>query len=437
MTKFLKLLLLSLFLMQLMVSSGFELAHDEAYYWLFSRHLDWGYFDHPPLVAVVIRMFSFLPQAEWSVRLGFILLQFSTIFLIFKMIEPRYHMRATILFFAFPLASLSGLLALPDMPLLFMTAAYCFTLKNFLEKRSTYWAMILALTIPFLLYAKYHGIIVIFFTILALPKLFKDKRFYLITAVSLLLFLPHLLWQYQNDFVTLRYHFIERPPSAFSLKRIAEFLVVQVGLAGVLAGPLVWWASIKRPIANEFERVMKFISLGTVVFFLISTFSKKFEANWTVFLTIPLIYLSVSSFIWERKTVKILLYCSFSLIVLARLLFLYPAELIGLKRLKEFEGWNKWAHAINKECDGILVANSYQIASKLSYYLKKEVHSMNYQSRKNQFDLWRWDASIATEKVCYITDVLSLQGDTFFTPEGKELRMLKGQSYDELLSGKL
>src|SRR4030042_6999430 len=31
-----------------------ELAPDEAYYWTWSRNLQWGYYDHPPLVGFLI-----------------------------------------------------------------------------------------------------------------------------------------------------------------------------------------------------------------------------------------------------------------------------------------------------------------------------------------------------------------------------------------------
>jgi len=35
-----------------------ELGNDEAYYWLYSQYLQWNYFDHPPMVAVWIRLFT-------------------------------------------------------------------------------------------------------------------------------------------------------------------------------------------------------------------------------------------------------------------------------------------------------------------------------------------------------------------------------------------
>jgi 4-amino-4-deoxy-L-arabinose transferase-like glycosyltransferase len=31
------------------------LTADEAYYWMWSKHLAFGYYDHPPMVALVIR----------------------------------------------------------------------------------------------------------------------------------------------------------------------------------------------------------------------------------------------------------------------------------------------------------------------------------------------------------------------------------------------
>lgn len=436
MTKFLKLLLVLLFLMQLLVSAGFELAHDEAYYWLYSQNLAWGYFDHPPMVGVIIRFFSFLPHSEFAVRIGFIILQFLSLFILFPLIPEKDRVKATLLYFSFPLASFAGLLALPDMPLVFMTSLYCLLLNRFLERNDYTSSLALGVIIPLLLYSKYHGILLVFFTMLALPKLLLNKKFYLIAAVSILLFLPHVWWQYEHDFATLRYHFLERPGSDFSLKRSLEYLGIQVVLAGVLAGPLVWWSALKRSSDDSFTRAMKFISFGTVIFFLISSFTKKVEANWTIFLAIPLVYLTASSYWWDKKVGKSLLYSSFALVIFARLLFILPSEEVKIKRLKEFQGWSQWSQQMAEKCEGQLMANSYQIASKLSFYLQQEVHSLNFYSRKNQFDYWRFDQKKPINKVCYITDKSQFSGEPVVTPEGKQLKMVKNLSYQELLARK-
>jgi len=432
MTKSLKLSLLALFLFQIIISCGFELAHDEAYYWLYSKHLDWGYFDHPPFVGVVIKLFSFLGHSEFSVRFGFILLQMASLLILLKLTSNR--MMSFILFVSFPLASFTGLLALPDIPLLFMTAVYCYFLKEFLEKDSLKNAGLLGLTIALLFYAKYHGVLLVFFTILAVPKLLTRKSFYAVAIVALICFMPHLLWQYEHDFSTLRYHFIERPSSSFSFKRSLEYIGLQIGLAGVFAGPVLWWIVIKTKTTTHFDRAMKFISVGTVLFFLVSSFSKRVEANWTIFLAVPLIYLVANSEIWTRKWAKTLLYVSFGIVLVARILFVLPVEMVSIKRLKEFNGWKNWAQEVHKICDATpLLANSYQIASKLSFYLDQEISALNYHSRKNQFDYWKFERKIPTKEVCYITDSREFGGIEILTPEGKTLRVIKNQGLESLL----
>ena len=431
MTKFLRLILIVIFLFQIAVASGFELAHDEAYYWLFSRHLDWGYFDHPPFVAAIIKMFSFFPTSEISVRIGFIVLQFLSLFILIRMTTK--HLLTTLLFFSFPLASFTGLLALPDIPLLFMTACYCFLLYQYLLKDSVIISLSLGLVIALLFFAKYHGVLLVFFTLLAVPGLFKKKSFYLVALTALVLFMPHMVWQYEHDFSTLRYHFIERPSADFSIARSLEYFGLQIGLAGLFVGPVVWWVIIKNKSENEFQRAMKFISIGTVIFFLISSFSKRVEANWTIFLVIPMILLVAKDHFWEKRFAKYLLGVSFAVIMVARILFVLPPEMVKIKRLKEFHGWSDWALKVRSECgESPILANSYQIASKLSFYLQQEISALNYHSRKNQFDYWKWDRKIPTDQVCYVTDKRAFPGEIIFTPEGKELRLVKNQDLKAL-----
>jgi 4-amino-4-deoxy-L-arabinose transferase-like glycosyltransferase len=164
MTKMLNFTLIPILLIHFWIAAHFELSHDEAYYWLYSRNLDWGFFDHPPVVGLIIKLYSFLPKSELSVRAGFILLQMACVLLLMNLVNKSRQWMAVGLFFAFPLASFAGLFALPDLPLLFMTSVYCFFLKRYLEKEDPYSILGLGLSIPLLLYSKYHGILLVFFT---------------------------------------------------------------------------------------------------------------------------------------------------------------------------------------------------------------------------------------------------------------------------------
>lgn len=432
MTKNLRIALTVVFIFQILIAGGFELAHDEAYYWLYSKHLDWGYFDHPPFVGVVIKLFSFLPHTELSLRLGFILLQFFSLFLLMSLTTNLWV--CALLFFSFPLASFTGLLALPDIPLLFMSACYCFLLKKYLAKDSAKTSVLLGLAIALLFYAKYHGVLLIFFTIIAIPRLLLRKSFYLVALVALVAFFPHLWWQYTHDFSTLRYHFLERPAATFSVARSLEYIGLQIILAGVFTGPIVWWIAIKNKTTNDFDRAMKFIAIGAVLFFLFSSFSKRVEANWTIFLAIPLIYLVANARLWDKTWPHRLLVASFALVMLGRVLLVLPPDMVAIKRVKEFHGWKAWSLEVQKACGDLpLVANTYQIASKLSYYLNQEVGALNYHSRKNQFDYWQFEKNLPSKEVCYVTNKANFTGETILTPEGKSLQIVKNHSKEFLL----
>jgi len=58
-----------------LVAAWTPLTFDEAYYWMWSKHLAGGYYDHPPMVALVIRLGTMLAgDTELGVRVASILL---------------------------------------------------------------------------------------------------------------------------------------------------------------------------------------------------------------------------------------------------------------------------------------------------------------------------------------------------------------------------
>src|SRR5687768_16782723 len=66
-----------------------ELFDDEAYYWVYSNYLAWGYFDHPPMIAVLIKAGHIIFHGELGVRLLVVILNAATIFLISNLIDNR------------------------------------------------------------------------------------------------------------------------------------------------------------------------------------------------------------------------------------------------------------------------------------------------------------------------------------------------------------
>ena len=60
-----------LLFVRLWLDGHLELMYNEAYYALWAQNLAWGYFDHPPMVAVWIRSSTHLfGKTDFGVRLG-------------------------------------------------------------------------------------------------------------------------------------------------------------------------------------------------------------------------------------------------------------------------------------------------------------------------------------------------------------------------------
>src|ERR1700757_3197231 len=79
--------LLAWTVLNIIQAATLELHADEAYYWLYSRYLDWGYFDHPPMVALFIRAGYVITHTELGVRLLTVLASSLTVWLLWLIVK--------------------------------------------------------------------------------------------------------------------------------------------------------------------------------------------------------------------------------------------------------------------------------------------------------------------------------------------------------------
>src|ERR1700744_3078045 len=174
-----------------------ELHADEAYYWLYSRFLDWGYFDHPPMVALFIRFGDSIMHNELGLRILTIVASTSSLYILWLILKD-YGASAKL--FAIVIAGMFmchmyGFTTTPDAPLFFFAVIFYYFYRKYLEKDSWGLALILGFVIACLLYSKYHAVLLIGFSVISNIKLLKRGSFWLILVVALALFIPHLVWQ--------------------------------------------------------------------------------------------------------------------------------------------------------------------------------------------------------------------------------------------------
>ena len=399
-------------LLALAQAASTELIADEAYYWVYSRFPAWGYFDHPPMIAFIIKSGYALFQNELGVRLICALLSTLTILITESLTERKNPFLFYTIVLSIGVLQIAGFLAVPDTPLLFFTALFFYTYRSFVKKTSWVNTVLLALSISLLFYTKYHGLLIVLFTFLSTIKLFTRWQTWVAGLFVLILYIPHLLWQWDHDWVSFRYHLFESNVSAYKFSYTTDYLLGQLLLAGPLAGFILLPAAFIYKVKSQNEKALKFTLIGIYLLFLISSFRGKVEANWTMPALIPMIVLS-HQFIIDKiswiKPLRIIAFVSLLLVIAGRVYLVVDMGPDNAVK-KRFHGNDEWAKAIaGKTADlPVVFNNSYQRASLFWFYSGKPSHSHNpYWDRRNNYNFWPTESNLLEKKV-FIADVYGI-----------------------------
>ena len=414
------------FLLNLFQAAYTELLDDEAYYWMYSKFPAWGYYDHPPVIALLIRAGSWLFSNELGVRFFIVTLNTLTLLIIYRLLRSKddrlfYAMAASI-----GVLQIGGIIAVPDLPLCFFVALFFLVYRQFLNKMSTWHSILLGIVMALMLYSKYHGVLIILFTILSNWKLLKSYQAYVAAITGLLLFMPHLYWQYLNGYPSLYYHLLERNAPAYKFSFTIEYLFGQLLLAGPLIGWLILWAAFRYRPLNLFEKALKFSMAGFYLFFLISSLRGRVEANWTVPALVPLFILShqylQDKLRWQQLLIR-MVPLTLVLVIFARGFLILDTAAFKQLRKDEFHQNRLWAQQVAKITYGLPVVftKSYQDPSKLWFYAGIPSFCLNTPDyRRNNFNFWPVEDALFNRKVAVISwKNYPYKKDSILTPEGK------------------
>jgi len=184
---------------------------DEAYYWVYSQEMAWGYFDHPPLVAVWIKISSFLfGRTEIGVRFFSAISLFFTFIIIWKTLAIKFTKQNVNLFllliFSTGLLNVYGFITVPDTPLVLFLALFIYAYKRYLNIKDLTAYALLVISVLGLLYSKHHTFLIVLFVVLSNLKLMTDYKLWICLFIIIAGYFPHLYWQYLNDYPTFKYH---------------------------------------------------------------------------------------------------------------------------------------------------------------------------------------------------------------------------------------
>lgn len=292
-------------LVRLIFAALLPLFPDETYYWDWSRRLSGGYFDHPPMIAVLIRAGTELASwfgldaSPFVVRLLPVLAggaaALGVVAIARRIADGAAARWAAIAFALMPLAATGLVLATPDAPLLAFSAAGLYCVVRALQspvrsRASLVWWSVAGVALGLAFASKYTAIllpITVTAAILIRPSLrarLAEPGPYLACAIATIVFLPVLHWNATHDWISFRFQIQHGLGAArgSAIKRELDLVGGQLGLVSPIlfaAMAAAVWRTIRRP-ADDVRFALAVVAVGSWAFFVYSALRRPVEANW-------------------------------------------------------------------------------------------------------------------------------------------------------------
>jgi 4-amino-4-deoxy-L-arabinose transferase-like glycosyltransferase len=289
-------IILALVALRLLAALWTPLTFDEAYYWMWSKHLAGGYYDHPPMVALVIRSGTLIAgDTEFGVRLVSILLALPMSFAVYRTAAilfggMRVAATAAILLNVTLMAAVGTLIVTPDAPLLVASSFILFYLAKVLETGRGAWWLAVGAAVGSALLSKYTALFfgpAILIWLVSVPKLRRwliSPWPYLGAVVTLAVFAPVILWNRDHQWVSFIKQMGRARIEDFKPAFIGELIPTQIAFATPLVfvlGAMGLYALLRRNAGASASRMLINTMFWTIVlYFIWHSLHARVEANW-------------------------------------------------------------------------------------------------------------------------------------------------------------
>jgi 4-amino-4-deoxy-L-arabinose transferase-like glycosyltransferase len=374
---------------KLAIACWLPLSNDEAYYWVWSHHLQLSYFDHPPMISWLFFLGHWLEPLGHAVRWPSVLAGHIGFAAWLFLLKPYFTKNNLIWFCAFylfnPLTGPGGLIATPDLPLMMMWPISLLFLKKALNVSTAKNFFFLGIALGLGFCAKYH---IVLFLPPALIWAYHRKKLTRVLSPKAILFVsvgfllggsPVFAWNYLNDFQSFLFqigHGLGH--SKWEAQFTSNYILGQIAL---LLPPVIYLALQKK--SSDFSFPLKVFFLFPLFFFFLTSFKGDVEANWPILAYPP--FLALASLQLKHlkiAVVSIAVWGVALLLTLSDVAFRWiPSDEIKTAELYQYQNIIEAAPK-----DSPLFARTYQMASKLSYELKKPVYKLYRMNRRDFFD---------------------------------------------------
>ena len=410
-------LLLLLAALQTLYNAGLPLHGDEAYYWVWSRHLALSYFDHPPMIAWLLALATWPLASEWSVRLVPVLCLSLASWLVYRLALEIYDRRAAaialLIFIVLPITQLGMLVATPDGPVILFWSLALFASWRAVFVGGTGWFLLAGAAIGLALLSKYTAVLfpasLLAYLLLRRRVLLLQGRAWLAMLAALLVFSPVIVWNGQHDWISFGFQYSHgEGDGAIHWHGWLEF----VGGSLFAYSPVLLVVAIlavfeRKRLADDRQLFLAMFFLLPMAFFLYKGLHKGMGLHW-VAVAYPSLTVLAAGRIAERRQWKTL-GAGLAVAVLLSLLVKFPAALglpPKLNILQRLAGYREACLELVRlrQPGETLYADHLTTASLLSFYAPDHPDvRIPTPTRFSQYDLWGLGMNTAPADGVYLS----------------------------------
>ena len=423
------------------LSAALELHPDEAYYWLWSKNLALGYYDHSPMVAYFIKLTTLFSDAELFVRFSSLIVTVILSVLIWKFAKELFNetvaAASVVIINSLPLMLIGSLIITPDTPVfLFWSFAVYFLWKaSVFPSKETKYFYLTGLFFGLALLSKYTAVLfapcVLCYMIFD-KKLFwfKSKHFYLMFALSFIIFLPVIIWNAQNGWISFSYQLGHGLSSA---KLHFNYVLEYLGAQCLVAGPFVFFAGFaavfyiifrRRDNENSFEAVQSVyskkiflasFSIPVILFFAVTALKRYPGANWPSFAYFTFSVLTAAYLILNITPAKKKILISavvFNAVLSSAVGFHAKFGFVPIQKFSKnaaiadatnwFSGWNYLGQEILNSGVKYAVTDKHQWSAVLEYYTRGKVKAFIDTPKRSQYYYWEIPDDLNKSKTAFV-----------------------------------
>ncbi len=385
---------------------------DEAYYWLWSRYIDWSYYDHPAMIAWMLRLFAVFGDSEGAVRLCTVFCMtgagYALCMLAYRIAGEKAGWITFISFAVLPATAMGYVFVTPDSPLILFWCAALYSGYLAVQNYGNRYYILTGVFIALMITSKYTAVLFpvsIFFYILFFDrKLFFNKYMWLACLIGACGVLPILIWNMQHDWISVRFQYQHGTSSGFKILW-DEFFILLGGIQ-LLPTPLFAFIIYKAGFyfkgfrKDKWFQYLMVLFLVPTIFFLYKGLFKKMELNWPIIGFLSALPLMAAYVVrgYHRKLYKVGAYFAGALTVLLMASpFLPLPDAINISlRLTGTKDAVMELERIRNGAPGAYFSGHLTTASMIAFYAKG--HPRVYipvNTRFSQFNIWDKDVDFS------------------------------------------